>query len=69
MSMLPAKPRPRSEANRCLNRSPQGLRCGLPRGHDGDHNALGWAISDAEVARAVANSATHQPDPAQGETP
>lgn len=24
--------------------SPQGLTCGLEKGHTGDHNALGWGV-------------------------
>jgi hypothetical protein len=34
---------------RCGNASNQLITCGLERGHDGDHNALGWAISDDKL--------------------
>jgi len=34
-----------TEVGRCCARSDQGLKCGLPVGHEGAHNALGWSVS------------------------
>lgn len=38
-----------SRPKRCLNKSPQGLTCGLEPGHDGEHSALGWAIPEDKL--------------------
>ncbi len=33
-----------ASAERCMARSSQGVTCGLAKGHDGDHKALGWGV-------------------------